>query len=104
MGSKFFKNCGVPLCDSTTIKTPNKLFISVPVDKNIRKKWLRTYTEAFTLRNSAAQKSEFVAKNIPSITALTFGKLLLFALYINNFVASRCHFLISSRYLLVPLF
>ncbi|XP_052755293.1 uncharacterized protein LOC128201667 [Galleria mellonella] len=39
--SKFYKCCAVPLCKNTTIKTPNKLFISVPQNQNVRKKWLQ---------------------------------------------------------------
>ncbi|KAJ8974139.1 hypothetical protein NQ317_007314, partial [Molorchus minor] len=33
--------CIVPQCKSTTIKTPNKLFIYVPNNEQIRKKWLK---------------------------------------------------------------
>ncbi|XP_072384205.1 uncharacterized protein [Diabrotica undecimpunctata] len=39
--SKYYKCCLVPLCKSTTIKTPNKIFIRLPVDKKRRLNWLR---------------------------------------------------------------
>nr|CAH7712749.1 unnamed protein product [Callosobruchus chinensis] len=38
---KYFKYCLVPLCRSTTVKTPNKIFIRLPQDPNRRKKWLK---------------------------------------------------------------
>lgn len=41
MNSKFYKCCAVPQCDSTSIKSPNKLFIYVPHSPKIRKKWLQ---------------------------------------------------------------
>ncbi|KAJ8982163.1 hypothetical protein NQ317_013948 [Molorchus minor] len=39
--SSYYKYCIVPQCKSTTIKTPNKLFIYVPTNEQIRKKWLK---------------------------------------------------------------
>ncbi|XP_060808187.1 zinc finger protein 267 isoform X2 [Amyelois transitella] len=36
-----YKCCAVPQCTNTTIKTPTKLFFSVPMDLNIRKKWFQ---------------------------------------------------------------
>lgn len=36
-----YKWCVVPACTNTTIKTPEKLFISVPKKPKIRKKWLQ---------------------------------------------------------------
>ena len=41
MDSKFYKCCAVPQCKSTTIKTPEKLFIHVPRTKTMRKMWLQ---------------------------------------------------------------
>ncbi|KAJ8970458.1 hypothetical protein NQ317_019824 [Molorchus minor] len=41
MNSSYYKYCIVPQCKSTTIKTPNKLFIYVPNNEQIRKKWLK---------------------------------------------------------------
>lgn len=41
MNSKFYKYCAVPLCQNTTIKTPQKLFVYVPIQKEIRKQWFR---------------------------------------------------------------
>lgn len=41
MNFSYYKYCVVPQCKSTTIKTPNKLFIYVPNNKQIRKKWLK---------------------------------------------------------------
>ncbi|KAJ8983997.1 hypothetical protein NQ317_006850 [Molorchus minor] len=41
MNSSYYKYCLVPQCKSTTIKTPNKLFIYVPNNEQIRKKWLK---------------------------------------------------------------
>lgn len=35
------KWCVVPLCKNTTARTPNKIFITVPREQDIRKKWLR---------------------------------------------------------------
>ncbi|CAG9791414.1 unnamed protein product [Diatraea saccharalis] len=40
MELSYYKYCVVPECKSTTIKTPNKLFIYVPNNIKIRKKWL----------------------------------------------------------------
>lgn len=37
-----YKTCFVPLCKSTTIKTPAKLFFYVPQDQNMRKKWFNS--------------------------------------------------------------
>lgn len=47
-----------------------------------------TYIEVLTLPNSDEQKSLFEAKNMPSITASTFGKILLFALLNHDFMAN----------------
>ncbi|KAJ8983632.1 hypothetical protein NQ317_004270 [Molorchus minor] len=41
MNSLYYKYCIVPQCKITTIKTPNKLFIYVPNNEQIRKKWLK---------------------------------------------------------------
>lgn len=41
MNSKFYKCCAVPQCASTTIKTPEKIFIHVPRSGDGRKKWLQ---------------------------------------------------------------
>ncbi|KAL3282239.1 hypothetical protein HHI36_005433 [Cryptolaemus montrouzieri] len=41
MNSKFYKYCAVPFCHNTTIKTPQKLFVYVPRQKEIRKEWFR---------------------------------------------------------------
>ncbi|XP_045452400.1 uncharacterized protein LOC123661489 [Melitaea cinxia] len=40
MNPSYYKYCIVPQCKSTSIKTPNKLFIFVPSKQEIRKKWL----------------------------------------------------------------
>ncbi|XP_063835019.1 uncharacterized protein LOC135084212 isoform X3 [Ostrinia nubilalis] len=40
MDSSYYKYCIVPQCTSTSIKTPNKLFIYVPNNQQMRKKWL----------------------------------------------------------------
>ncbi|KAK9499457.1 hypothetical protein O3M35_002489 [Rhynocoris fuscipes] len=37
----YFKYCLVPFCKNTTIKTPNKIFFRLPVDRNRRAKWLK---------------------------------------------------------------
>ncbi|KAF9419618.1 hypothetical protein HW555_003896, partial [Spodoptera exigua] len=41
MSPSYYKYCIVPECKNTTIKTPNKLFIYAPNDKNTRTKWLK---------------------------------------------------------------
>ncbi|KAJ8704957.1 hypothetical protein PYW08_012277 [Mythimna loreyi] len=41
MDSKFYKYCAVPLCHNTTIRTPQKLFVHVPKQKEIRKQWFQ---------------------------------------------------------------
>ncbi|KAJ8983391.1 hypothetical protein NQ317_010484 [Molorchus minor] len=41
MNSSYYKYCIVPQCKSTTIKMPNKLFIYVSSNEQIRKKWLK---------------------------------------------------------------
>ncbi|KAJ8968394.1 hypothetical protein NQ317_012231 [Molorchus minor] len=38
---KYFKYCLVPLCKSTTVKTPNKIFIRLPLNRSRRTKWLK---------------------------------------------------------------
>ncbi|KAF9824876.1 hypothetical protein SFRURICE_001749 [Spodoptera frugiperda] len=40
MNPSYYKNSVVPQCTSTSINTPNKLFIYVPNDVKIRRKWL----------------------------------------------------------------
>lgn len=40
MNPSYYKYCMVPQCGSTSIKTPNKLFIFVPSKQEVRKKWL----------------------------------------------------------------
>ncbi|CAM1305965.1 Uncharacterised protein g4211 [Pycnogonum litorale] len=39
--SKMYRYCFVPGCKNTSIKTPNKLFITVPREKKRRKQWMR---------------------------------------------------------------
>lgn len=39
MNSKGYKWCVVPNCENNTKKTPEKLFINVPRNKIMRKKW-----------------------------------------------------------------
>lgn len=39
--STYFKYCVVPQCTSTTVQTPNKIFIRLPEDNIRRKKWLK---------------------------------------------------------------
>lgn len=41
MNSKVYKWCAVPQCINTSIKTPNKVFVSVPRKKIIKDKWLK---------------------------------------------------------------
>lgn len=41
-----YRSCFVPLCESTTTKTPDKLFITVPKDPKIRKLWLQAARRA----------------------------------------------------------
>ncbi|KAI5646810.1 THAP domain-containing protein [Phthorimaea operculella] len=36
-----YKWCAVPKCTNTSIKTPEKLFVSVPKDVKVRRKWLQ---------------------------------------------------------------
>ena len=36
-----YKWCVVPQCTNTSIKTPEKLFVSVPRNNKMRKKWLQ---------------------------------------------------------------
>lgn len=36
-----YRYCMVPQCRSTTVATPSKTFISVPLEKNKRKIWLK---------------------------------------------------------------
>lgn len=36
-----YKTCAVPMCKSTTIKCPNKLFIHVPKCPKRRKQWIQ---------------------------------------------------------------
>lgn len=37
-----YKCCLVPLCKNTTVKTPKKIFLSLPEDKVRRRKWLKS--------------------------------------------------------------
>ncbi|KAL1509287.1 hypothetical protein ABEB36_004049 [Hypothenemus hampei] len=37
----YYKYCLVSQCKSTTVQTPDKIFLRLPEDKNRRKKWLR---------------------------------------------------------------
>lgn len=62
--------CKGKLLVGASRKTFNRQYFSI----------VYTYIEVLTLRNSDEQKSVFVAKNRPNITASIFGKLLLFAL------------------------
>lgn len=36
-----YKWCAVPGCTNTSIKTPEKLFISLPKNRKIRDKWMQ---------------------------------------------------------------
>ncbi|XP_018575991.1 uncharacterized protein LOC108914628 [Anoplophora glabripennis] len=36
---KYYKYCIVPGCKNTSVSTPNKIFISLPSDENVRKLW-----------------------------------------------------------------
>lgn len=38
---RMYKSCLVPGCTNTTVKTPEKLFVSVPKRPVIRKVWLK---------------------------------------------------------------
>lgn len=40
MKACFYKCCAVPMCKSTSFKTPQKLFINLPKIAKIRRKWL----------------------------------------------------------------
>lgn len=40
MNKSWYKCCAVPMCKSTSISTPQKLFINVPKNAEVRKKWL----------------------------------------------------------------
>lgn len=40
MNSNVYRWCAVPQCNNTSIKTPNKLFINVPITKKVRNTWL----------------------------------------------------------------
>ncbi|XP_043485167.1 uncharacterized protein LOC122513005 [Leptopilina heterotoma] len=39
--SKTFKSCFIPLCGSSSVKTPNKLFFCAPKDEKMRLKWFQ---------------------------------------------------------------
>ncbi|XP_045477107.1 uncharacterized protein LOC123682508 [Harmonia axyridis] len=41
MNFKTYKICGVPQCKNTSLKTPEKLFVSVPQNRDMRVKWLQ---------------------------------------------------------------
>lgn len=41
MDKTYFKYCIVPLCKNTTVKTPTKIFLRVPKDRNRRLNWLK---------------------------------------------------------------
>lgn len=36
-----YKWCAVPKCTNTSLKTPEKLFVSVPKNVEVRQKWLQ---------------------------------------------------------------
>nr|XP_026489582.1 uncharacterized protein LOC113396028 [Vanessa tameamea] len=40
MNSDVYRWCAVPQCNNTSIKTPKKLFINVPLKKKVRNMWL----------------------------------------------------------------
>lgn len=40
MNPNVYRWCAVPQCNNTSIKTPNKLFINVPMKKKVRNTWL----------------------------------------------------------------
>jgi THAP domain. len=46
-----YKYCVVPKCTSTTVATPDKLFIHVPKDVKQRKAWLTAMRRADPLSN-----------------------------------------------------
>lgn len=39
--NKARKVCFVPLCNSSSVKNPSKLFFNVPKDVNMKKKWFQ---------------------------------------------------------------
>ncbi len=39
--SESYRVCFVPKCTNTTVKTPDKLFFSMPMDMKVRKKWFQ---------------------------------------------------------------
>lgn len=41
-GKRNYKYCIVPECQSTTVNTPTKTFITVPRDLKMRRKWQQT--------------------------------------------------------------
>lgn len=47
-----YKTCFVPSCKSTTIKTPDKLFLHVPVNVELRKAWCKAVGISSTLQNN----------------------------------------------------
>lgn len=49
MSSKFYKRCGVPLCKNNSMTSPDKLFITVPLNVDIRKKWFKAANKAFAV-------------------------------------------------------
>lgn len=36
-----YKWCAVPQCKNTSIKTPEKLFVNVPINVKLRRKWFQ---------------------------------------------------------------
>lgn len=38
---KSYRSCFVPLCTNTTIRTPQKIFLFVPLDVKLRNKWFQ---------------------------------------------------------------
>ncbi|KAJ8977387.1 hypothetical protein NQ317_001988 [Molorchus minor] len=61
MNSSYYKYCIVPQCKSTTTKTPNKLFIYVPNNEQIRKN-----TCNFVNLTSKATLGEIISHRIVS--------------------------------------
>ncbi|XP_075990075.1 uncharacterized protein LOC142985657 isoform X3 [Anticarsia gemmatalis] len=47
------KYCIVPMCTNSSLKTPQKLFFSVPLNKNLRKKWIKVMKRADPLTETS---------------------------------------------------
>ncbi|KAJ8984503.1 hypothetical protein NQ317_014593 [Molorchus minor] len=71
MNSSYYKYCIVPQCKSTTIKTPNKLFIYVSNNDQIRKKWLKLATrdDVHSLSTNSKMQIILITYNFVNLTS-----------------------------------